>query len=166
MDTQKISQINHVNNPANNKPRHTNVVAAYLVLKKNDAILLLKRKNTGYEDSNYSVIAGHVESGESFRQTIIREAKEEANVSISETDIIRTHVQHRKSSWDQSERVDVYFMVEKWSGQIKNMEPEKSEALEWHAINKLPTNTIDCVKVALKSLFEGIEYSEIGWHKS
>jgi len=109
MDKQKISQINHVNNPANNKPRHTNVVAAYLVLKKNDAILLLKRKNTGYEDSNYSVIAGHVESGESFRQTIIREAKEEANVSISETDIIRTHVQHRKSSWDQSERVDVYF---------------------------------------------------------
>lgn len=146
--------------------RHQNIVAAYLVLKKGNSILLLKRKNTGYEDGNYSVIAGHVEAGESFRQTIIREAKEEANVSINESDIIQTHVQHRKSSWDNSERVDVYFLVEKWSGTLQNLEPEKCEALEWFPTNSLPVNTIECVRVALQALFKGVEYSEIGWNRS
>lgn len=147
------------------KLRHQNIVAAYLVLKQANSVLLLKRKNTGYEDGNFSVIAGHVEVGESFRHTIVREAREEANITISEQDIVQTHVQHRKSSWDQSERVDVYFLVEKWSGEIQNMEPEKCESLEWHPIDSLPKNTIECVKVALNSLFNGSEYSEHGWGK-
>lgn len=144
--------------------RHQNIVAAYLVLKKQNAVLLLKRKNTGYEDGNYSVVSGHVESGESFRQTIIREAKEEANIMITEADILQTHVQHRKSSWDQSERVDVYFLIEKWNGDVTNNEPEKCESLEWHSIENLPDNTIECVKIALQALFSNIEYSEIGWN--
>lgn len=147
------------------KPRHQNIVAAYLILKKKSKILLLKRHNTGYEDGNYSVIAGHVEPRESFRQTIIREAQEEANITIKTNDILQTHVQHRKSAWDQSERVDAYFLVEQWSGKIQNLEPEKCSALEWHSLDRLPSNIIDCVKVAIDSIFKGSEYSEFGWKK-
>ncbi len=72
--------------------RHTNIVAAYLVLQKDDQVLLLQRQNTGYEDGNYSVIAGHVEPGETFTQAIIREAREEANVVITQNNIVSQHV--------------------------------------------------------------------------
>jgi len=42
------------------------VPAAYLVLRDGHNILLLRRFNTGYEDGKYSMIAGHVEDGETF----------------------------------------------------------------------------------------------------
>jgi 8-oxo-dGTP diphosphatase len=48
------------------------IPASYLILFRDGKILLLKRANTGYEDGNYSVIAGHVEPGENFTQCIIR----------------------------------------------------------------------------------------------
>ena len=62
------------------KVYNQNIPAAYLVLIKEKKILLLRRFNTGYEDGNYSFIAGHVEKSESFTACIIREAKEEANI--------------------------------------------------------------------------------------
>ena len=39
-------------------------VAVYLLLIRDGQILLLRRYNTGYEDGNYGVIAGHVERDE------------------------------------------------------------------------------------------------------
>jgi len=54
--------------------RNQNVPASYLVLFKENKVLLLKRFNTGYEDDKYSMIAGHVDEGESFSEAIIREA--------------------------------------------------------------------------------------------
>lgn len=57
--------------------------AAYLILQRSNEILMLRRYNTGYEDGNYSFIAGHVEQDELVIETIIREAKEEAGVIVT-----------------------------------------------------------------------------------
>ena len=41
------------------------ITAVHLILIENNKILLQRRYNTGYEDGNYSVVAGHVEENES-----------------------------------------------------------------------------------------------------
>jgi 8-oxo-dGTP pyrophosphatase MutT (NUDIX family) len=41
-------------------------------------VLLHKRQNSGFMDGSYSLVSGHVEANESFKQAMIREAHEEA----------------------------------------------------------------------------------------
>ena len=145
------------------KTRNTNVVAAYLVLMKDNKVLLLQRQNTGYNDGKYSVIAGHVEKGETFTDTIIREAKEEAGITLHRDKIKVAHVQHRKSDSDASERVHTYFISTEWEGEIENTEPDKCSDLSWFNLNKLPSDTIECVECAIRNIQKNIFYSEFGW---
>lgn len=41
--------------------RYKFICAVYLLLIKENQILLLKRANTGYEDGKYSLVAGHMD---------------------------------------------------------------------------------------------------------
>jgi 8-oxo-dGTP diphosphatase len=96
------------------KERHSNIVGAYLVLMKDNKICLLQRANSGYHDGEYSVIAGHVEKGETFTDAILREAREEAGVLLNRDTIKVVHIQHRKSDTDGRERVHTYFLATDW----------------------------------------------------
>ena len=60
------------------------VVAVHLILIENGKILLLRRYNTGYEDGNYSLVAGHIDGNESVIQAMQREALEEAKKAAQE----------------------------------------------------------------------------------
>ena len=141
--------------------RHKLIPASYLVLRQNDKVLLLRRFNTGYEDGKYSLPAGHVDRGETFTTTIIREAKEEIGIVLNPTDASLSHMMHRKSVY--TERIDAFFVAEKWQGEVKNMEPGKCDDLSWHSIDELPENTIDCVRHAFECIRDGKFYSEFGW---
>src|SRR6266540_1456593 len=58
--------------------------AAHILLYNEDnALLMLRRFNTGYEDGSFSVLAGHLED-EPAKAAARRESKEEANVDIDE----------------------------------------------------------------------------------
>lgn len=144
--------------------RHGNVPASYLVLIKDNRVLLLERANTGYEDGNYSMIAGHVESGETFTQCIVREAREEAGIELQPQDLQVVHVMHRNSGTaENNERVDVFFTARRWGGQIINREPEKCGEMSWFPLDELPPNVIPYIRQALDSIANGVFYSEYGW---
>ena len=143
------------------KIRHKIVPSSYLVLIENNKILLQRRFNTGYEDGNYGFVAGHVEEGESFTDAVIREIKEEIGVMLKLEDLRVIHVMHRKSISD--ERIDVFFMAKKWTGEIENKEPDKCDDLSWFDVNNLPDNIIPYVRQALDGIKNRIFYSEHGW---
>lgn len=88
-------------------------VAVHLFFLREDRILLLRRFNTGYEDGNYSVVAGHVEAGETVTQAAIREAVEEVGVTLEPDDLQIVHVMNRKS---KDERIDFFIVVRHWGG--------------------------------------------------
>lgn len=145
--------------------KHTNVPASYLVLLRDNKVLLLRRFNTGYEDGNYSLIAWHVDPWETFTQAIIREAEEEAWISLRPEDLRVVHVMHR-DSWQSldNERVDVFFTIEKWDGEIVNKEPHKCDDLSWFDLWDIPDNTIPYIKQALEAIHNKNFYSEYGRH--
>ena len=141
-----------------------NIPASYLALMKDNKILLLRRCNTWYEDWNYSMVAGHVDPGETFTQCMIREAKEEAGIILLAQDLKVAHVMHRDSEEkENNERVDTFFTAKKWTWDVVNMEPHKCDDLSWFDINNIPENTISCVKKAIEHIRNGMFYSEFGW---
>ena len=74
------------------KPFH---VACYLILLKANQTLLSRRYNTGYEDGNYSLVAGHVEADETVLEALVREAEEEAGIRVEPEDLEFVSVLHR-----------------------------------------------------------------------
>jgi 8-oxo-dGTP pyrophosphatase MutT (NUDIX family) len=145
------------------KQRHVIIPASYLILEKDGKVLLIRRFNTGFQDGKYSMIAGHVDEGETFTQAMIREAKEEANIDIRPGDLSVAHVLHRKSSVDGEERIDIFFKATAWVGELKNLEPHKCDEFLWANPNNVPANTIDYIRFVLGQLQKGITYSEYGW---
>ena len=140
--------------------RNTYPVAVHVFMLRNNEILLLRRFNTGYEDGHYSVVAGHVEAGETVTQAAVREAGEEAGVAIDPTGLRVVYVMHRRGD---DERIDFFVVTERWAGDPHNGEPTKCDDLRWFPLTALPGNTIPYVRAAIAGWQAGVTYSEFGW---
>ncbi len=145
------------------KPAPSILVAVYLFLIRDGQVLMLRRHNTGYEDGNYSVIAGHVERDERITQALVREALEEAGVRLSEGDFRFLHVMQLTNP-DGLIYVDFFFAAENWQGEVQNREPSKCDDLRWFGLTDLPENTIPYVReVLVGHSVDKSRFSEYGW---
>jgi len=142
------------------KERFKLISAVHLFLIKDDQVLLLRRFNTGYEDGNYSVVAGHIDGDETASQAMAREALEEAGLKINPNDLKVIHVMHRKST---DERMDLFFVADKWEGEPQIIEVDKCDDLSWFSIVDLPANIIPYVKEAINHHQQSNFFSEFGW---
>lgn len=131
------------------------------MLKKANKVLLLKRFNTGYQNGKYSMVAGHLDSDETVREAMKREAKEEAGIDLDSNSLSIAHILHRNTP--DREYVDFFLTTDKWRGQIRNTEPEKCSELGWFDINNLPENTIDYIAKVLERIGRGEFFSEYGF---
>jgi 8-oxo-dGTP pyrophosphatase MutT (NUDIX family) len=136
--------------------------AVHLFLIKDSKILLLRRFNTGYEDGNYSVPAGHLDGNESVIKAMVREAREEANINIDPSNLKVVHVMHRLTPKD--ERIDFFLVTDKWQGEASINEPDKCDDLCWFLLSDLPSNIIPYVKSAIENYERNQTFSEFGWN--
>ena len=140
--------------------------ACFVLLRRGDKIAMVLRKNTGWMDGYYGLPAGKLEYHETFSTGAIREALEEAGVTILEESLQFAHVAHRHAEKDDEfmDWVDVYFEVSSWEGEPHNAEQEKSERLDWLDMNNLPKNIVPPQLDAIKHITKGEKYSEYGWN--
>ncbi|MBN1177756.1 MAG: NUDIX domain-containing protein [Anaerolineae bacterium] len=134
--------------------------AAHLFLIQDGSVLLLRRFNTGYEDGNYSVVAGHLNGNEQVKAAMIREAQEEAGIAIDPADLHVVGVMHRRSD---DERIDFFLVAKKWQGQVENREPHKCDHLAWFPLDDLPENVIPYVRRALENYRAQRWFDSFGW---
>jgi ADP-ribose pyrophosphatase YjhB (NUDIX family) len=135
---------------------------SHLFLVRDGRILLLRRRNTGYEDGKYSVVAGHMEDGETAREAICREAREEAGIELDPGDLAFAQVVHRA---DRGQRVSLFFAATRWRGEPRNLEPHKASELGWFALDALPADMVPYVRQAIERWRKGAFYGESGWDR-
>lgn len=132
----------------------------HLLLRREGEVLMLRRFQTGYEDGNYSLVAGHVDGGETFKEAMIREAQEEAGIELQAEGFNLILTMHRKAA---DERLSLFFEARNWTGEPENMEPNKCDDLSWFPENELPSNTVPYIAAAVRACQEGHGYFEFGW---
>lgn len=144
------------------KNRFTLRAAVYLILLKDNHILLQRRYQTGWKDGWYSLVSGHLDGDESVHAAMIREAAEEAGIILTKEDLSPATVMHRKS--DQ-EYIDFFFAATTWEGEPRIMEPHKSDELGWFPLDALPDNVLPNVLEALQQYRDKRAFSITGWTK-
>ena len=117
------------------------IPASYVFLHRADQVLLQLRQNTGYMDGRWVAgAAGHVEPGETVQDCAVREVQEELGVVVEPASLIPVTVMHRTDgteSWLE-QRVDWFFLAERWDGEPYPREPRKCAQVGWFELTDLP----------------------------
>lgn len=129
--------------------------AVYAIIEKEGKILLLKRSNTGWMDGKYTLPSGHIEEGETPLETVIREIKEEAGVTVKKGSLKLVHI-----LYDTDAYIDFYFKASSYLGKVKLAEPSKSSEIIWEENIKRNNEIIPKVKACLINYSNGILFSE------
>ncbi len=144
------------------RERYKLPTAVFIMLVRENQILLLKRATTGWMDGFFSIPAGSLDEGEEILKAAIREAKEEVGVDVEEGDVTLANVQHCKM--DEDRWINFFFMTNKWEGEPKVCEPHKHSEVKWVEISDLPKDMIPYVQRGIADFMGKKVYGQFGWN--
>lgn len=133
-----------------NKERFKVCCAVYIIIRKDNKILFLKRQNTGYMDGYYALPAGHLDEGESMIRAVTREAAEELGITVRDQDVNLIFTGNQIAL--NKEYIDLFFEIKQYTGNLKNNEPEKSSELAFFEFNQIEKNVIPYTAKVLKAI--------------
>ena len=131
-----------------------------LILYYKGQILLLRQ--TKPNGGNYTLVGGNIEQEEFAKESLIREAMEEAGIQLRVRDLQLVHVLHKKRNGEQ--RITLYFKAYRWEGKLKARETHKFKEAEWFHLDELPRNLTETVRHVLEEYRNGHLYSEFPEH--
>lgn len=138
--------------------RYQLVPAAYVLLRRGDAVALQLRQGTGYYDGHWAAgAAGHVERGEGVLAAAVREVAEELGVVVAPEDLEPLTVMHRtgRTGLAIDERVDFFFACPRWTGEPVALEADRSAGLRWCFLDALPNPVVPHERFVLEQLAAG-----------
>lgn len=127
-------------------------VGAVIINDSNEILLLLRSKEP--EVGRWTIPGGTVEFFETVENAIIREVKEEIDITVKIVDLlgVTNHIVHNEGlHW-----VSPAFLVNIEAGTPKNMEPDKHSEMRWFPISDLPENVTITTQKALANFLKYI----------
>ena len=130
-----------------------------LVVNDKNQILLLRRtdKCQGGMNGVWSRPGGTVEFGETVEEAMKREIKEELNIDIGFFGPKRYYDDIRKEDGVKKHWVACGCFAKKVGGELKNLEPEKHDRIEWFDLDNLPENIVGYTKVSIEEFKDFIK---------
>jgi len=140
-------------------------VAVYGLLRRGEDVLLLRRSGSGFHDGERSLPAGHVDDGEDALTALVREIGEELLVTVDRADCRLALTGHSAPETPGDDAyVDLFFTVDRWSGEPMIGEPDKAAELVWASADDLPADVIPYVAEAITSVTSGADVRLLLWH--
>ena len=140
-------------------PAASAVRDVYVIVRRQDDVLLLLRSATGYKDGEWGPPAGKVEPGESYADAAVRELAEETSIVVPPDDLRFLHVIERVPS-SGNPWVGMFFEVCVAGVDPVNREPHKHSAMSFFPNSALPDPTVDYVRHVVDAVRRGERYSE------
>jgi 8-oxo-dGTP diphosphatase len=132
-----------------------------IILKKDNQVLLVKRRNTDWAAECWNFPGGLLEANETLLQAVIRETQEEVGVTVAPDDCTLVHVlQVKKGGTNTKDILGFYFAANIWHGTAVNNEPDRHSEIGWFDVHALPHNVTEHAKQALNGLQNNMRYSE------
>jgi 8-oxo-dGTP diphosphatase len=148
---------------AGDRPRrHTSVVDAHVILRRDGKILLLRRAGHLYAGGQLCLPSGHHDAGESITGTAAREAAEETGLALDPGGLRMVLAMHQRSR-DGGARFGFFFEPTHWDGEPVNREPDRHTELVWADPASLPPDTVDYTAQAIRAIEQGRHFTVNGW---
>ncbi|MES2615010.1 MAG: NUDIX domain-containing protein [Bdellovibrionota bacterium] len=113
-----------------------------IILNESNQILLGLRK--GRHGGLYGLPGGMLDLGETFEECSKREVMEETGIILNNAEVIAVTNNIKTMQNENIHNVSIILLSRQFSGEPKNMEPEKCEGWNWFNLEQLP-----------KPIFEG-----------
>ncbi|MFC5723970.1 NUDIX domain-containing protein [Streptomyces gamaensis] len=143
--------------------RYRCVVDLIVLLHRDDGrVLLLRRAGDVYASGLLAPVGGHLERGESVVEGALRETREEVGVVVDPGDLEFCHLVHHRGPQGQA-RLGVVFTAQRWTGEPRNLEPEKCSGLLWVDPACPPVDCVPYTAAVLGRFVAGSLLSVHGW---
>lgn len=133
------------------------------IIEKEGQVLLMKRSDGFFKGGYWVMPAGHMDGNETASCAARRELKEELDIEVKPEDLEFAHVVHSITPY--LERIDFFFKIKNFSGEINNLEHDKCDEIRFFAYDNLPSpDKMDKTTVkVINGLKQGRFYSEKGF---
>ena len=131
----------------------------YVIARRRDDILLLRRSGTGYKDDEWGPPGGKVEPGETYTEAAVRELAEETGICVAPRDVRFLHAIERVPAAG-SHWIGLFFEVDVAGVNPVNREPHKHSALQFFPSSALPDRTVDYIRHVVVAARKGEGHSE------
>ena len=137
----------------------------FLLLTRNDHVLLALRQGTGFADGLWNLPSGKAETAESAASAVIREAYEELGVRLAEDDVSFAATVHCRNT-DADTRVGLFFQAaakDSLQDAPFNAEPHKCAKIAWYPMAMLPATTMPYSALGVSLYQRKAHFGTIGW---
>lgn len=140
------------------------IVGVHLHLQDDQGRILLglRHPDSTYAPDTWHFLAGHCER-ETAIDCLVREAKEEAGLTIAPEDVELVHTVHHVDSPDARPRIALVFQARSWTGNPEVLEPDRCVEWRWWMPQDLPEAVVPYTRRAIDGILRGRPYSEQGW---
>ncbi len=112
-------------------------VSCEMIVKDGNKILMGKRGKV-FGEGSWAFPGGHLERGETIEDCARRELKEEVDIIPTKIKLIRILNDIPNTPGQMKQYLRFTFLIEEYSGEIKNNEPDKCDGWEWFDLDSLP----------------------------
>lgn len=134
--------------------------ACSAIIVAEDGRILLGKRKAGYKPGFFALPGGRWRSGETLRECIEREVKEETGMQIVDPHPVSISFNRYDDAHQECWSVGV--KVTKFKGSAAVKEPDKCESWQWYSLNSLPTPLFRPSQIIIED-YRDERFSALSW---